>query len=182
MSEHPILDLRMKAFDLQSKFITKFKQTWGLRESVEELNIQIGHLCQSFINNRKLQSSVAPFNQPNRILLNIKDELCDCFLSICSIYEFYGMKQEQLINPNIQNKQLKELMMELFILSAQLLDSCLILQGIKPPLNRDEDTVFIKTYSVILATLEKISVIEQLDMETEFNKMIEKTLIYLNGE
>lgn len=182
MSKYSILGLRKKASDLQSKFITKFKQTWGLRESVEELNIQIGHLCQSFINNRKLQSNAEAFNQPNRILLNIKDELCDCFLSICSIYEFYGIKQEQLVNRNIQNKQIEELMMELFILSAQLLDSCLILQGIKPPLNRDENTFFVGTYSVILTILEKVSVIEQLDMETEFNKMIEQTLFYLNGE
>ncbi len=182
MSEHPILSLRTKAFDLQSKFITKFKQTWGLRESVEELNIQIGHLCQSFINNRKLQNGAEAFNQPNRMLLNIKDELCDCFLSICSIYEFYGIKQEQLISENIQNKPIGELMMELFILSSQLLDSCLILQGIKPPLNRDENTVFVKTYSMILTILEKISVIEQLDMETEFDKMIEQTLVYLHGE
>ena len=73
-------------------------------------------------------------------------------------------------------------MTELFILSAQLLDSCLILQEIKPPLNRDENTVFVKTYSAILTILEKISVIEQLDMETEFDKMIEQTLVYLNGE
>lgn len=182
MREHSILDLRMKAFNLQSKFIVKFKQTWGLREAVEELNVQIGHLCQSFINNRKLQNNAEAFNQPHRTLLNIKDELCDCFLSVCSIYEFYGIEQEQLINQNIQNKQIEELILELFVLSTQLLDSCLILQGIKPSLNRNEDIVFLKTYSVILSILEKISAIEQLDMGKEFDKMIEQTLLYLNGE
>ncbi len=179
--KHSILRLKEKAFDLQCKFIARFKQTWGLRESVEELNVQTGHLCQSFVNNKRFRSNVNAFNQPHRTLTNIKDELCDCFLSICSIYKFYGIKEDELPTHNIPQKEPDELVMELFILSTQLLDSTLILQGIKPPLNRDENLIFLNNYSAILKILEQISIAEKLDIETEFDKMIEQTLSYLKG-
>lgn len=71
--------------------------------------------------------------------------------------------------------------MELFILSTQLLDSSLILQGIKSSLNRDENLIFLNNYSAILEILEQISIAEKLDIEIKFDKMIEQTLSYLNG-
>lgn len=182
MTEHPILNLKDKAFDLQNKFIKRFDQTWGLHESVEELCIQIGHLCQSFINNKKLNNHAEAFNQNNRILSHIKDELCDCFLSMCSIYKFYDMKEQDLPIHNISTqKTCDELITELFVLSAQLLDSCLILKGTKPAFDRDEKAIFLNRYSAILQILEQISATEKINMEKEFDKMIERTLLFLKG-
>lgn len=182
MKKYCVLDLKEKAFNLQCKFITKYKQQWGLRESVEELNIQIGHLCQSLINNMLIKQDVNAFNQPNRILQNISDELCDCFLSICSIYKFYGIKNEQLTSYNVSNKNFNALVMELFILSSQLLDSCLIIYKIKPALNRNEHLIFMDRYSAILNILEFIPKKYHLDINAEFDKMIKRTLDYLQGD
>ena len=73
MNDCKILKLRKKAFGLQQMFIKRFEQQWGLRESVEELSIQIGHLIQSMINNQKFDISAAAYNQRNRCLKNIND-------------------------------------------------------------------------------------------------------------
>lgn len=180
MSDCKILKLRKKAFKLQQMFIKRFEQQWGLRESVEELSIQIGHLIQSMINNQKFSISAIPYNQPNRCLQNIKDELCDCFLSICSICEFANINTDELyIHNTIKNDKL-ELVVELSLLSAQLLDSCLILQGTKPGFDRDEQKIFLTTYSLIIHNLELLAQLENTDIEAEFDAMIERTLDFLN--
>ena len=182
MNDYRILMLKNKAYKLQRQFIERFHQTWNLRESVEELAIQIGHLSQSIINNGKLEKSIDAHNQPNRILEHIKDELCDCFLSICSIYIFFDIKKDEETCNHTENKDEKTLIVELAILAGQLLDSCLIIEGIKPSFKRDERKIFLHTYFTMVNILETIAKIENMDIEHEFDKMITRTLYFLEKE
>ncbi len=182
MNNYKILMLKDKAYTLQQQFIERFHQTWNLRESVEELSIQIGHLSQSLINNRKLEKSIDAHNQPNRILEHIKDELCDCFLSICSIYVFFDIKKDEEIYNHTENEDEKTLIVELAILAAQLLDSCLIIEGVKPSLKRDERKIFLHAYFTMITILETIAKIENMDIEYEFDEMITRTLDFLEKE
>lgn len=184
MSDYKILMLKDKAYKLQRRFIERFHQTWNLRESVEELAIQTGHLCQSLINNGKIGDLSDAHNQPNRILNHTKDELCDCFLSVCSIYVFFEIKKEEEINIHIseREKDEKTLILELLILAAQLLDSCLIIKGVKPPFKRDERQIFLQTYFSIIEILECIAKIENVDIEYEFDAMIARTIEFLEKE
>ena len=130
-----------------------------------------------------MHNNADAFNQNNRILSHTKDELCDCFLSMCSIYKFYGMKEQDLTIHKISTKKtFDELIIELFVLSAQLLDSCLILKGTKPAFDRDEKAIFLNRYSAILQILEQISATEKINIDKEFDKMIQRTLLFLQGE
>lgn len=183
MSDYKILSLKDKSYELQMKFIKKFDQKWNLRESVEELAIQTGHLYQSLVNNGRIDDKIDAHNQPNRILNNIKDELCDCFLSICSIYVFLGIKKDEEINYVCeQDKNEKTLVAELAILSAQLLDSCLILEGIKPSFKRTERQIFLQTYFAMITILECVAKKENIDIEYEFDAMIARTMDFLERE
>lgn len=182
MSMSMVLNLSPQANELQYKFIKKFNQTWGLKESVIELNIQIGHLSQSLIN-QGLIKNVLPWNQPNRCLNNISDELCDCFLSVCSIYNFFAIKNSEIKTINAKKyESYTEAMIDLFNLSAQLQDSCMICLNIKPNLNRDERAQFLFIYFNIVEILSFLADTLQIDIETEFSTMIESALDFLNNE
>ena len=184
MNDYKILKLKDKAYELQRRFIKRFDQKWNLRESVEELAIQTGHLYQSLINNRKIADLSDAHNQPNRILNHTKDELCDCFLSVCSIYVFFEIKKDEEIDVHIaeREKDEKTLISELSILAAQLLDSCLIIKGIKPPFKRNERQIFLQIYFSIVEILECIAKIENMDIEYEFDAMIARTMEFLEKE
>lgn len=73
-------------------------------------------------------------------------------------------------------------MIDLFNLSAQLLDSCMICLNIKPNLNRDERAQFLFIYFNIVEILSFLADTLQIDIETEFSTMIESALDFLNNE
>ncbi len=109
---------------------------------------------------------------------------CDCFLSVCSIHVFFEIKKDEELNVHIceQKKDEKTLIMELLILGAQLLDFCLIIEGIKPPFKRDKRLIFLQTYFSIIEILECIAKIENIDIEYEFDAMIVRTIQFLEKE
>lgn len=182
MKMYEFLKLQPEAFALQKAFIEKFKQSWNIKESVIELDIQIGHLCQSLINNQRLSLKVDAHNQPNRILNNISDELCDCFLSVCSIYSFLEIKNTELLDVSVdENYSYDEVIVQLLNLSSQLLDSCMIYLKIKPAFKRDERKMFLEIYFKIVSLLVYLADLEKIDIIDDFSKMVSSAYKFLQN-
>lgn len=177
------LDIGMKyleeikdlGFALQQDFIVKFEQDWGLIESAAELVIQIGHLAQAMIENDLIATNKHSWPQLNRKPINnIKDELADCFLSVCSIYGFAHITEDDIKKyPYIAilDGDHTKLLIDLQVLSAQLLDSCEIYKGLKPSFNRNERAVLISCWRNILHILTHISEDLQYNVVDAFKEM-----------
>lgn len=179
-------EIKDLGFALQQDFIIKFKQDWGLKESAAELVIQIGHLTQALIENDLIITNKHSWPQLNRKPIdNIKDELADCFLSICSIYGFANITEEEIKKyPYIAilDGNYTKLAIDLQILSAQLLDSCEIFKGLKPKFNRDERAVLISCWRNLLHILTHLSEDLQYDIVTAFKDMEKDARKFLSNE
>lgn len=171
------------AVRFQKYFIKKFHQDWGAKESAIELCIQIGHLAQAMIHQGRIDN-YHEWQQPGRkTIKDIKDELCDCFLSVCSLNYFLSLDSVTVsFDEEEIPKEYKYNIMDLMILSSQLLDSVMIYKKIKPPFERDELDLIAVTWIRISRILLDISNRLDIGIEEEFNKMIKNTKISFGEE
>lgn len=181
-----LFQLSERAFQLQNKFIKKFNQKWNLRESCAELGIQIGHLAQALIENNKIPTNKHSWQQYNRNLINnIADELADCFLSICSIFHFAKITNDEIekFPPTvIIDNNYSKLLIELHVLSMQLLDSAEVYDGLKPKFHRDERLLLLSSWRNLLHILTYIVLQEKIDIIWKFKQMEESATKFLEGE
>ena len=176
--------LQRPAFELQNAFIHKFNQNWGLRESVCELVIQIGHLVHAV--NSENSNTFDFLQQPQRKKIeNVGDELSDCLLSLLSIGVYADISQTDIdkVRLSQQNNILTqmEITSALSILSAQLLDSYEIYCGLKPSFKRDEKEVFISLWYKIFEFVIMLAEQKGIVLEEHFNLMLKDAWNFLNN-
>lgn len=176
--------LQKKAINLQNAFIVKFHQNWGLKESVCELVIQLGHLVHAL--SRDNQIIFRALQQPGRKKIqNIADEISDCLLSILSISVFANITADEIasikcvVYPHKLNQN--NLMLLLSILGSQLLDCYEIYSGLKPKFQRNERKCFISLWSTIFICITYIADRQQINIEKQFEYMVEEANAFLEN-
>jgi len=178
-----ITHLQKPALELQNAFIKKFKQTWGLRESVCELVIQIGHLIHA-LSTENLSLTDALQQQARKPIHNISDELSDCLLSLLSISFYTPISETDIENiPPLQNldiSNLNDVTLALSVLGPQLLDSYEIYIGLKPGFKRDERKIFITLWEKIFMIILELANFNNIDLEKQFHHMLESAYHFLS--
>lgn len=178
--------LQIAAETLQNRFIRIFKQDWKVREAIMELNIQVGHLLQAASQEKQqaLNNEIVLFQvkEEGRNIHSIEDELCDCFLSLCFIYNNYPVETNIIHGDyfKLYGDSTFDKCMLLCQITPQLLDSYLILQQIKPAVNRNEKRHFSLLVNTIQKILMDIVELKGINIEEAFNKMCEDANCYLD--
>lgn len=178
-----ITHLQKPALELQNAFIKRFKQTWGLRESVCELVIQIGHLIHTLSTDNVLLADALQ-QQARKPINNIADELSDCLLSLLSISFYTPISESDIENTfslkNFNISNLNDVTLALSVLGPQLLDSYEIYSGLKPGFKRDERKIFISLWAKIFTIILELADFKNIDLEKQFNHMLESAYLFLS--
>ncbi|MDD4187401.1 MAG: radical SAM protein [Bacilli bacterium] len=161
-----------RAIELKIRFKKTEPKDWDVMTTLAELTVQIGHVF-----NVKFKYKI--FNEKNRNIIDIGDEVCDVLLQIC-----YIAYLEDINLKNIKNHNFYDLNFIPIIL-GQLMETFMEEKGYRYYKKRDgyltNKDFIIERIRNLFALIYNLGIINGIDLEYEFEKMLKDANGFLDN-
>jgi DNA repair photolyase len=184
------LESRREALVLREQFRAIEATCWDGLASITELGVQVGHLNEAIYAQRAF---VQAMREPGRRAFELADEIADCFLHALLLTVVLDWDARMLsasvevatTSPAEEVAQL-ELVAALTILSGQLQESALRIQGVRVPVDRGQHFDSERAYlddrvATFIRCLFKLCDHESIDLFAAFETMVADAKRFLSS-